>query len=111
MYEYNCKVLRVVDGDTIDCEIDLGFSIRVNKRVRLLGIDTCEMNSTDINERARAKEAKQFVLDSVSKVTRIKTLLDRSDSFGRVLGIVYFEDDTTLNEHLLKSGLAKVYNR
>lgn len=110
MYEYRCKIVKVVDGDTVDCEIDLGFHIYTVQRVRLLGIDTPELNSRDEAERELAKEAKQFVVDLADAVNRIKTVLDKTDKYGRILGTLYIDgNDHSINEMLLTEGLAKVY--
>lgn len=112
MYEYKCKIIKVIDGDTVDCEIDLGFHIKIIKRVRLLGINTPELNSKDETQRVLAKEAKDYVLNSKDTITRLKTVLDESDSFGRVLGWLYIGDsDLTLNNLLLVEGLAVPYNK
>lgn len=111
MYEYKCKVLKVIDGDTVDCEIDLGFNIKMIKRVRLLGVNTSELNSKIEEERNKARAAKEYVENIKSSVTRIKTELDKSDSFGRVLGKLYIEDDVSINDLLLAEGLAIPYMR
>lgn len=110
MYEYRCKVLKVVDGDTVDCEIDLGFHIKMVRRIRLFGIDTAEMNAKDELKRRAAKDAKMLVEQSATQIDRIKTQLDKPDSFGRILGTLFFQgSDYSINDLLLKEGLAVEY--
>ncbi len=65
MYEYNCTVERVVDGDTIDVVLDLGFDILYKSRVRLYGIDTPESRTRDKDEKARGKMAGAFLEEAI----------------------------------------------
>tara|TARA_R100000030_G_C3244910_1_gene121544 strand:- start:364 stop:783 length:420 start_codon:yes stop_codon:yes gene_type:complete len=91
MYEYKFKLDRVVDGDTIDVVIDLGFSILHKCRVRLLGIDTPESRTRDLDEKARGKLAKDFLSYCLASSDDhvIKTSVDGKGKFGRVLGEIY----------------------
>lgn len=115
MYEYWVKVERVVDGDTVDCVIDLGFDIHLRQRVRLLGIDTPEVRTRDLEEKQRGIEAKKFVeetLTAAGEDVMIKTEYDSRGKFGRVLGEFWYKDDEgwhSLNEVLLEKGMAKPY--
>jgi micrococcal nuclease len=89
MYEYKCTVDRVVDGDTIDVILDLGFDIRFKSRVRLYGIDTPECRTRDLDEKARGKMAAGFVQSTVEEgeLIQIRTkLIDSRGKYGRVLG-------------------------
>lgn len=92
MFEYRCKVLNVVDGDTLDVNIDLGFDVWIKQRVRLMGLNTPEIHSANAGERTRAQAAKQFVLDTLaartpaSGILPIKTYKD--DKYGRILADV-----------------------
>ena len=87
MYEYSCEVKRVVDGDTVDCILDLGFSIHHKCRVRLHGIDTPESRTRNRDEKVRGLLAKQFLSDSIKdkKVVLKTKLKDSKGKFGRVL--------------------------
>ena len=67
MYEYGCKITRVVDGDTVDADIDLGFSIKFKSRIRLYGVDTPESRTRNLDEKARGKLASKFLEDSIEK--------------------------------------------
>jgi micrococcal nuclease len=91
MYEYKFKLDRVVDGDTIDVVIDLGFSILHKCRVRLFGIDTPESRTRDLDEKARGKLAKDFLSFCLASSDEhiIKTSVDSKGKFGRVLGTIY----------------------
>jgi len=113
MYEYKAKVIDVIDGDTIDAEIDLGFDIHLRIRVRLAGVDTAETHSKDPELRAKALEAKKFTAERVmDKDIIIKTIKDRKEKFGRYLAVVvYLEGDTEkiLNGELIAVGLAQPY--
>ena len=91
LYHYKAKVRRVIDGDSIVCDIDLGFGIILSERnVRLFGVDTCEIRSKDLAVKQFGKLAKQFVqrqLPRGMKVT-LSTHLDKGDKFGRILAEV-----------------------
>tara|TARA_R100000781_G_scaffold2413_1_gene3919 strand:+ start:448 stop:867 length:420 start_codon:yes stop_codon:yes gene_type:complete len=93
MYEYSCEVTRVVDGDTVDVIIDLGFDISYKSRVRLYGIDTPESRTRDKDEKVRGLMSKQYLVDELSKgQVVIKTYKDKKGKFGRVLGEMYVAD-------------------
>ena len=114
MYEYKIKqVIKVVDGDTIDVEIDLGFDISIMKRVRLAGIDTPESRTTDKFEKSLGLESKAKLkqLLSDAKLIVIKTEKPNStEKFGRVLGWLYIDDTKiSINDTLIASGYAWSY--
>lgn len=106
LYVYNAILKNVVDGDTVDVTIDLGFSVYHTIRVRLAGIDTPEMNSPLLEERERAKKAKQFVMSYLGKQVVINTT--GKDKYGRYIAII-FCDGTDLSTKLLQEGLAQKY--
>tara|TARA_R110000751_G_scaffold157090_1_gene262513 strand:+ start:116 stop:535 length:420 start_codon:yes stop_codon:yes gene_type:complete len=109
MYEYNCKVKKVVDGDTVDVVIDLGFSIHYSSRVRLYGIDTPESRTRNKDEKVRGLMSKQYLIDALSKgQVVIKTRKDKKGKFGRVLGEMYV-DDININLKLVEEFLAVKY--
>ena len=89
MYEYRCKVSRVVDGDTVDVDIDLGFGVWLHKeRVRVLGIDTPESRTRDKEEKKYGLAAKAFVKDffKIGDVILTTKKYDAKGKFGRILG-------------------------
>jgi micrococcal nuclease len=114
MYEYFVKeVKNVVDGDTIDVIIDLGFDILFSSRVRLAGIDTPESRTTDKAEKALGLEAKEYLKkqlkDAKSVVIRTEKM-DSSEKYGRILGWVYVNGDSeSLNNKMINDGYAWGY--
>ena len=112
MYEYKAKLLRVIDGDTIDCVIDLGFDVRLKERVRLKGIDTPEVRTRDLEEKAKGLAAKERVQKAFqySNDFTIITELDKKGKYGRILGTIMLPDrKISLNQMLLDEGHAEVY--
>jgi micrococcal nuclease len=116
MYTYKAKVIKVIDGDTVDCEIDLGFHINITKRVRLSGIDAFELNSKDLEAREKAAKAKsKLTFTLTNKYVILVTELDKADKYGRVLGSIYesekeFETNNSINLKLIQEGLAIPYD-
>ncbi len=110
MYEYGCKITRVVDGDTVDADIDLGFSIKFQSRIRLYGIDTPESRTRNLDEKARGKLAKDFLSYCLASSDDhvIKTSVDGKGKFGRVLGSI-IADDIDLNQAMIDKHLAVKY--
>jgi len=87
MYEYRTKVSRVVDGDTVDVDIDLGFGVWMKKeRIRLLGIDTPESRTRDKEEKKYGLAAKEFLKKALGTSPILKTTKDGKGKFGRILG-------------------------
>ena len=111
MYEYSCTVDRVVDGDTIDVVLDLGFDILYRCRVRLYGIDTPESRTRDKDEKIRGKLASTFLKGAIEegkKVVIETKLKDSKGKFGRVLGNVVV-DGVNINQTMITSHLAVAY--
>lgn len=111
MYEYSCKVERVVDGDTIDAVLDLGFDILYRARIRLYGIDTPESRTRDPDEKVRGKLAGSFLQSAIDNGTNVviqTKLKDSKGKFGRVLGSVIV-DGENINEAMVKNYLAVAY--
>ena len=111
-YEYSAKLDRVVDGDTCDALIDLGFDTWVKKRIRFKGVDTWECRTRDLDEKKKGLAAKEFT----------KNLLENSDDgkfalrshgvgkYGRVLGELFVKGETkSVNDLLLENGHAYEY--
>lgn len=113
MYEYRIKeVTRVLDGDTIDVVIDLGFSVLLKQRIRLAGIDTPESRTSDAYEKVFGLEAKDFLksnIESAENIT-IKTEIDSTGKFGRVLGWIFLDDySKSINQEMIDRGYAWEY--
>jgi len=114
MYEYYVrKVENIVDGDTIDVLIDLGFDILFQSRVRLAGIDTPESRTKDLAEKTLGLESKEYLKKYLkdAKSVVIKTeKMDSSEKYGRILGWVYVNGDTeSLNDKMINDGYAWGY--
>jgi micrococcal nuclease len=114
MFEYYVKkVENVVDGDTIDVVIDLGFDIMFASRVRLAGIDTPESRTKDKDEKVLGLESKEYLKKHLkdAKSVVIKTeKINSSEKFGRILGWVYINGDTvSLNDMMINDGYAWGY--
>lgn len=121
-YIYRIKsVLKVVDGDTIDASIDLGFSISLEKRIRLAGVDTPESRTTDANEKKLGLEVKEWLKKKLEGQTDIvvKTELpDSTEKYGRILGHLFIGDKEvsavnkkkSVNQQMIDEGLCWEYD-
>jgi micrococcal nuclease len=114
MFEYYVKqVTKIVDGDTIDVVIDLGFDISFTTRVRLAGIDTPESRTRDLAEKALGLESKKYLADRLkdAKNVVIKTeKINSTEKFGRVLGWLYVNgEESSLNVEMINKGYAWAY--
>jgi micrococcal nuclease len=114
MFEYYVKkVSKVVDGDTIDVDIDLGFDISFSSRVRLAGIDTPESRTADKMEKTLGLESKEYLKKAIdaSKTVVIKTeKMDSSEKYGRILGWVFLDgSDVSINQKMIDDGYAWGY--
>ena len=118
VYEYRCKVLRVVDGDTVDVDIDLGFGVWMHKeRIRLHGIDTPESRTRDLEEKKYGLLAKQMIKNfmPVGSMQTLVTTKDKAGKFGRILGKFLIYDKTTdsqmtINDWMIREHHAVAYH-
>ena len=118
MYIYNIELLKVVDGDTIDAKIDLGFDVSVKKRVRFLGVNAPESRTRDLEEKARGLAAKDRVKQLLEGTKTIQLKSHGVGKYGRCLGelhidVVDGQNKMTLesvNELLIKEGHAVEYH-
>ena len=113
MYEYNCKIVKVVDGDTVDVDIDLGFGIWIKKeRIRLYGIDAPESRTRDLEEKKYGLASKKYVEDlmPVNSIQVLRTMKDNVGKFGRVLGVFVLSDGNRLDELMIKNHHAVDYH-
>jgi len=115
MYEYRVrKVTKILDGDTIDVDLDLGFNISYSQRVRLSGVDTPESRTKDLNEKKFGVEAKEYVKSLIdnAKLVVIKTEKpDSSEKYGRILGQVFLDGSSiSVNQMLIDNGYAWAYD-
>ena len=112
MREYKVKVNDVVDGDTIDVVIDLGFDIFTNKRVRLDGIDCPESRTTDLHEKKLGVEAKEYLKQLLGNARNItmKVIPSVHEKYGRILGQLYTDSNISVNDMLVSNGYAWSYD-
>jgi micrococcal nuclease len=114
VFEYRIKqVIKVVDGDTIDVDIDLGFSISYSQRLRLAGIDTPESRTTDKLEKTLGLESKEYLKYKFKDAKKIVVKTEKPDSsekYGRILGWIYLDgNDKSINEQMIEDGYAWSY--
>ena len=111
MYKYNARLNRIIDGDTIDVAIDLGFDIWINERVRLADINAPEVRTRDKLEKKAGLEATAWLTEIFDKheVFMLSTTeFNRTGKYGRTIGTVYL-DDVNVNELMVKEGFAVPY--
>ena len=111
-FEYNGTLIRVLDGDTIDCYIDLGFDLKIKKRIRYMGIDTWESRTRDKEEKVKGLAAKARNKELLEAGT-FKIISHGTGKFGRVLGEVFVETEDGLksvNQILMDEGHAYEYD-
>lgn len=115
-YEYNCIVNRIVDGDTVDIDIDLGFNIMLTgERVRIMGIDTPESRTADQVEKIFGLAAKERLKSLLGKKAVLKTQIDKDGDdlkgkFGRILGDFIAPDGRLVTEIMIEEGHAVPYH-
>ena len=114
-YIYRIKsVLKVVDGDTIDASIDLGFDISLEKRIRFAGIDTPESRTTNIKEKALGLESKEWLKKALEGAKDIIIKTEKPDStekYGRIIGHLFINgQETSLNNQMIAEGYALAYD-
>jgi micrococcal nuclease len=115
MYEYRVKIVKIIDGDTVDVDIDLGFGVWMHKeRVRLFGIDTPESRTSDLEEKKYGLAAKKFLtgmLDDEGGII-LKTHKDKTGKFGRILGELWRTTnyaDQSINNYMIDKHHAVMY--
>ena len=119
MYRYNAKLVKIVDGDTIDADIDLGFSVSITKRIRLAGIDAPESRTRNLAEKKAglaSKERLTTLLDGAANVFELESM--DIGKYGRVLGKIHISKlegkdvitQVCVNDVLVKEGYAVEYD-
>lgn len=114
MYEYYVnKVEKVVDGDTIDVVLDLGFDILFKSRVRLAGIDTPESRTSDKAEKALGLESKAYLKKAIDEASTVVIKTEKqnsSEKYGRILGWVFLDgSEESINQKMINEGYAWGY--
>jgi micrococcal nuclease len=111
MYQYKIKKInRVIDGDTVDLDIDLGFGITIKQRVRLKGINAAETRTLDLEEKNKGIQARLWLEKELSKLGEWVIETTKEDKYGRMLGTLYLVGEpVTVNERMLNEGIARPY--
>ena len=112
MYEYNVKVIKIIDGDTIDVDIDLGFNtVLVKQRIRLFGIDTPESRTRNKEEKKRGLLSKAYLASKCPVGSTIRLRSHERGKFGRILGDIFeYNKTTSINDELVEEGYAVHYH-
>ena len=102
MYTYFTKIEKVVDGDTVDVFIDLGFKVWRSERIRLVGVDTAEKNTP------YGKATKEYLTQLLAgKIVKLEVF--KPDKYGRYLGKIYIDSEISINDQMVSTGMAKGY--
>lgn len=112
MYHYKIKKFnKIIDGDTVDLDIDLGFNLTISHRVRLKGINTPETRTKDLVEKEKGLAAKVWLEEQLSREGEWVIETYKEDKYGRILGTLYLVgDSTTINEWMVNEGIAEPYS-
>ena len=113
MYEYKVKITRVVDGDTVDAEVDLGFDTFIKDRIRLMGLDTPESRTRNKKEKALGLAAQAYLKELLRENKGdviLRTSKEGKGKFGRILGtLLIYDGMTSVNQMLIDEGHARDY--
>ena len=114
MYQYKCKINKVLDGDTVDIDLDLGFNIVLaNQRVRMAGVDTPESRTANKEEKPRGLLSKKKLAEKLPvgswQIIETQRSDNNDDKFGRILGVFILEDGTKVNDWLIQNNYAVPY--
>lgn len=111
MHTYKIKkIKKIIDGDTIDVEIDLGFNITINHRIRLKGIDAAETRTLNLEEKEKGLQAKEWLTKELFREGEWIIETTKEDKYGRMLGTLYLVGDpVTVNERMINDGIANPY--
>jgi micrococcal nuclease len=112
MYNYKVKKInKVIDGDTVDLDIDLGFGVTLSHRVRLKDVDAAEIRTKNLVEKEKGIEAKAWLEKELSREGEWVIETTKEDKYGRILGTLYLVGDpVTVNERMLNEGIAEPYS-
>ena len=109
MYEYKGRLIRIIDGNTIEADIDLGFNVWTRQKIRLFGIASTNLQSKN---KPKIDEEKLLLKSSIPKDFVVQTILNKRSKIGRTMGVLYsiMPDETriNINEYLLENGAYKI---
>ena len=109
MYQYKATLNRIIDGDTIDVNVDLGFDVKIKQRVRLYGIITPEVRTKELKEKQKGIEATEYLKKILPKEFFIHTILNKRGKYGRILGVIWVKEEN-INERMVNEGYATKYD-
>ena len=111
MYNYKIKKInKVVDGDTVDLDIDLGFGLTITQRVRLKGINAAETKTLDLEEKSKGLVAKEWLKTELSKQGEWSIQNFKEDKYVRIIGVLYYNNDSiSVNQKMLNEGISNPY--
>ena len=111
MYHYAIKLIKIVDGDTVDVDIDLGFNVWLrSQRIRLHGIDTPESRTRNKEEKIRGLLSKEYLRDMCFEGSTVRLQSKERGKFGRILGILYADNNSiSVNQQMIDDGFAVPY--
>ena len=111
MYTYIIKeIIKIVDGDTVDLLIDLGFGLCLKQRVRLYDIDAPEISTKDLQEKKFGLECKEYLTEWLSKQSVLSIRTYKDDKYGRILGQIFGDNDVCINDLMVNDGYCWIYD-
>lgn len=116
MYTYKAKLIHIINGDTVDAEIDLGFGVYVKQRIKLYGINTPDSRSNDYQIKQSGIDSKDALSTIIDKKFQVQTIMNKRGKVGRVLGVLHNLDDygkpiLNVNDEMVRQGHAIEYGR
>lgn len=113
MYTYQCTTIRVIDGNTVDAEIDLGFNVTIRQRIKLYGVNVADIRSNDETTRNNAVASKNKLAELLGQEFICETIMNKRGKAGRTMGKVYTLDYTgskvDVNQQLIDEGYAEKF--
>jgi micrococcal nuclease len=111
MYTYQCNTIRVIDGNTVDAIIDLGFNVTIRQRIKLYGANVKDIRSLDEAEKAKAVASKNRLSELLGNEFICETILNKRGKAGRIMGNLYTVDSqgnkNSVSEQLIQEGFAE----
>lgn len=104
------EVVKIIDGDTADFILDLGFDLYKKERIRLGGINAPETRTRDLQEKEEGLKSKEWLSSKLTTTEPIKIRTEKEDKYGRILGWIFIgDDDISINNHMIEEGYAEQY--
>ena len=111
MYTYECNTIRVIDGNTVDAIIDLGFNVTIRQRIKLYGVNVYDVRSSNEEHKAKAIASKNKLIELIGSSFTCETILNKRGKAGRIMGQVYVTDSNgskvNVNDQLINQGFAE----